>query len=175
MQAGVLSNAITICERVGKKPTAATAQALKKLFPSSTSTPVPAVHRKRVIDPTAECVFSNEKKKKKAARSRATSVKFVLINDFVKGLPRSENRKELLEGECTKKIEIFRTMNADQVKAKVLREFTGISVFSYLQLDGGVRLTISSQQHLDGNEVITSAKKRNGNVVYITNRTQVAS
>lgn len=171
-----LSNAITICDRVGKKPTAATAQALKKLFPSSTSTPVSEMHRKRVFDPTAECVFSNEKKKKKAVRSRATTVKFVFIKNYAEGLPKNKNRKELLDGKCTKKIEIYRTMNADQVKAKVLREFTsiGISVFSYLNLDGGIRFTISTQQNLDGNGVITSAKKKNGNIVYITDHTPVA-
>lgn len=167
-----MSNAITICDRVGKKPTAATAQALKKLFPSSASTPAP-VQRKRVFDPTADCVFTSEKKKKKAARCRGTMVNFVLLRDFEKGLPRKEARKQLMEGNCAKKIEIFRTMSADEVKTKVLQEFTTISTISYLQLNGGVRMAISSQQHLDGNEVITSAKKRNGNVVYITDQTLV--
>ena len=126
-----------------------------------------------MFDPTADCVFTVEKKKKKAACSRGTMVKFALLNDFEKGLPRKEIRKQLLEGNCAKKIEIFRTMSADEVKAKVLREFTAISMISYLQLNGGVHMAISSQQQLDGNEVITSAKKRNGNVVYITDRTLV--
>ena len=171
-QSQAVLNAMTICDRVGKKPTAATAQALKKLFPSSTSTPVP-VQRKRVFDPTADCAFSNEKKKKKAARTRGTMINFVLLHDFEKGLPRKEARKQLMEGNCAKKIEIFRTMSAGEVKTKVLREFTTISTISYLQLNGGVHMAVSSQQHLDGNEVITNAKKRNGNIVYITDRTPV--
>ena len=66
-------------------------------------------------------------------------------------------------------------MNTDQVKA-VLHEFTriGILVISYLQLDGGIHFTISTQQNLDGNGVITSTKKKNGNIVYITDHTLVA-
>ena len=51
-------------------------------------------------------------------------VKFVLVKDFEKGLPRIEQRKQVLEGDCAKKIEIFRTMSADKIKAKMLREFT---------------------------------------------------
>ena len=163
-----MSNAITICDRVGKKPTGVTAQALKKLFPSSTSTPVP-VQRKRVFDPTADCVFTSEKKKKKVVRSWGTMVNFALLNNFERGLPRKEARKQLMEGNCAKQIEIFRTMSADEIKAKVLCEFATISMICYLQLNG-VHMAISSQQHLDGNEVITNAKKRNGNVVYIINR-----
>ena len=100
-------------------------------------------------------------------------INFVLLHDFEKGLPRKEARKQLMEGNCAKKIEIFRTMSAGEVKTKVLREFTTISTISYLQLNGGVHMAISSQQHLDGNEVITNAKKRNGNIVYITDRTPV--
>ena len=74
-------------------------------------------------------------------------MKFVLIKNLVKGLPKSENRK-LLEGECNKKIEIHGTINADQVKAKVLHEFTGISVTLCLQLDGGIHLIIPTQKDL---------------------------
>ena len=69
-----------------KKPTAAMAQALKKLFSFSTFTPVPETQRKRVFDPTAECVLSNQKKKKKAARSQATTVKVVFIKNYVEVL-----------------------------------------------------------------------------------------
>ena len=43
----------------------------------------------------------------------------------------------------------------------------------YLQLNGGIKMAISSQQNLDGNEVITCAKKRNGNITYITDRVQI--
>ena len=85
-------------------------------------------------------------------------MKFVFIKNYVEGQPKSKNRKELLEGKCTKKIEIYRTMNADQAKA-VLREF-GILVFSYLQLDGGIRFTISTQQNLDWNGESQGQRKR---------------
>ena len=131
------------------------------------------MQKKRVFDPTADCVFASEKKKRKAARIRGTMVNFVLIHDFEKGLPRKEERKQLLEGDNAKKIEIFRTMSVDQVKAKILQEFSAISTMSYLQLNGGIKISISSQQNLDGNEVITCAKKRNGNILYITDRLQV--
>ena len=57
---------------------------------------------------------------------------------------------------------------------KVLHEFTGISVTLCLQSDGGIHLIIPAQQNLDGNGVITSAKKRNGNIVNITDHILVA-
>lgn len=157
-------DAMTICDQVGKKPTPAAAKVLKKLFPSSTSTPV----QKRPFDPTADCIVSTVKKKKKAVRSRCTTVRFILLKDFEKGLPRGQARKQLLEGNCSKKIEIFRTMNAAQVRAKILQGFPNASAISFLQLNGGINMTISSNQNLDGDGVITASAKRNGNVVYIT-------
>ena len=97
-------DAIAVCDRVGKRPAPAAAKVLKKLFPSSTSTPVPS-SSKRPFDPTAECVFAMEKKKKKAARSRPTKIQFILLKEFEKGLPRGNTRKELLQGDCLKKID----------------------------------------------------------------------
>jgi len=88
-------------------------------------------------------------------------------------MPRGKARKQLLEGNCAKRIEMFRTMSADEVKAKFLCEFTTISTISYLQLNGAVDMAISSQQDLDNNKVITSSLKINGNVVYITDHTML--
>lgn len=60
------SKAISFCSRVGK-PSTSQAEALRNLFPSSSaSTSAEYITaRKRAFDPTADCVFSGEKKKRK--------------------------------------------------------------------------------------------------------------
>lgn len=162
----VSSNAIAICSRVGQKPSPAAAQELKKLFTASTSVPVPK--KRAVFDPTAECVFASEKKKKKAARNRGSIVNFVLITEHEKGLLRGNSRKQLLQGSSAKKIEIFRSMSPQQIQAKVLQQFTTLSTISFLQVAGGSHLVCSPQQNPDGNEVIANSQKRSGNTLYIT-------
>jgi len=159
-------NAISICDRAGKKPSAVAAQELKKLFASSTSVTVPK--KRPAFDPTNECVFAAEKKKKKAARNRGTLVNFVLVSDPDKGLPRGQARKELLGGGMSKKIEIFRHTKPVEVYNKVLQQFPSISAYSYIQVVDGSHLTVSNIQHLDADEVIKDSQKRNGNILYIT-------
>ena len=122
----------------------------------------------RVFDPTAECVFTNEKKKKKAVRNQGSMLKFVLISEPKNGVPKKKRRKELLEGNSSKKIEIFRSMKPHEIETKVLSNFSTISAFTYLQVIRGSQLIIATQQSFDGNELIAESQKRSGNIVYIT-------
>ena len=56
-------------------------------------------------------------------------------------------------------------MNANQVQAKILRLFS-IDSFEYLQVDG-TKLSVGTNQLLNGDEVIESAIKRKGHTMYI--------
>ena len=74
----------------------------KKLFPSSTSTPVPVqIKGKRCF--TQQQIVCLPVRKKKATHSWGTMVNFIFLHDFEKGLPKKEVKKQqLMEGMCVK-------------------------------------------------------------------------
>lgn len=136
------------------------------MFPSSSASTEYITAKKRAFDPTADCVFSAEKKKKKACRNRGTSVTFVLISDIQKGVPRRKADKDkLIADGHSKKTDVFRSMSVNQVQAKVLRLFA-INSFEYLEVNG-TNLFVGTNQLLNGDEVIESAVKRKGHTMYI--------
>ena len=139
---------------------------MRNLFPSSSASTEYITTKKRAFDPTADCVFSAEKKKKKACRNRGTGVTFVLISDIRKGIPRRKPDKDkLIEDGHSKKTDLFRAMSANQVQAKVLKLFS-ISSFEYLEVND-TNLSVGIKQLLTGDEVIESAIKRKGHTIYI--------
>ena len=73
-----------------------------------------------------------------------------------------------------KKTDLLRSMNVDQVKAKVLQLFS-IRSFEYLKVNG-TNLSVENNQLLNGDEVIASAIKRKGHTMYIKEKpiTQVS-
>ena len=113
-----------------------------------------------------ECVFSTEKRRKKAARNRGTNLTVTIVNDYSKGVPTGKQKKQLQSDGLVKKVEMFRTMSSEQVQVRIKQQ-CALKNFQFLQVDGK-KLSIASHQLVNGDELIESAIKRNENRVYIT-------
>ena len=81
-----------ICNRVGK-PSNAHTEALRDLFPSSSSSK--RIQLSNAFDPTQPCVALENQKKKKASRCKPSKVTVIVVEDLRKGLPKGKYRKEL--------------------------------------------------------------------------------
>lgn len=76
-----------------------------------------------------------------------------------------EEEKQLQSDNLVKKVEILRTMTAEQVQAKIKQQCS-LQKFQFLQAHGR-KLDVASHQLVNGDELIESATKRNENRVYI--------
>ena len=74
------------------------------------------------------CIF-NPEKEKKAARNRGTNLTIMLVNDYSKGVP---IKKQLQDDHLVKKVEMFRTMSAEQVQARIKQQFA-LSFYEYME------------------------------------------
>ena len=68
-------------------------------------------------------VYFQPRKRKKAARNRGTNLTIMLVNDYSKGLPIKKKKTQLQYDYLVKKVEMFRTMSAEQVQAKIKQQF----------------------------------------------------
>ena len=85
------------CHKVSQ-PSRLTAETLKKLFPGCSSTSEPSLG-KRKFDPSAECIVSGQKKKKKSSniRGKPRTIPVVLLKWKSRFVPRGYARSRLLE------------------------------------------------------------------------------
>lgn len=86
------------------KPSKVEAAALSKLFPSTPSLPKVASS----FDPSNELVFAAQKKRKKAARMKPSTLNLTLLRHGTTTIPRGKHRKELMESNRMQKVTFTR-------------------------------------------------------------------
>ena len=117
------------------------------------------------FDPTADCVFEHQKKKK-GARNKTSKITLVLIHDIKAGIPRGAVKDKLLEEGRMMKVDIARHMRPTQVWTVFLN---ALKVKAYKLLDVfGQKLGVASNQDPDGDDIVESASKKKGNMLYVT-------
>ena len=153
-----------VCQKMNK-PSAAHAKVLRGMFPSSSGS------KKRTstaFDPTDDCVFLDQKRKKKAARSKMTKISIFVLEDHSRGVPRGAARKRMIDNHRVVKVDIQRNMSPKQVKSLILREIEHLDIDTYTILECvGSRLIEAVNQMPNGDDLIEDAVKRKGAVVYI--------
>ena len=95
------------------KPSAASARAVKALFPSSSSAPRKIVTS--AFDPLEEGVFTHEPKRKKGARVKAVQVSVFVVKSHTKCVPHGAWRRKLIERKQLVRVELQRNMSPSQV------------------------------------------------------------
>ena len=149
------------------------AKYLRTYFPASTSVP-----RKRscsAFDPLNDCIFSQEQKRKKGARVKPVQISVFVANPGTTCVPRGAWRKELIEQKHLVRLELKRNMSSSEVRVAISNGITHLNVsqnFIFLEC-AGHQLKISSNQQLNGDDVIESAFKRKGAVLYVSDKTKV--
>ena len=139
--------------------------AMRKLFPASS---VGVKRKTPIFDPTSECVFAVQQKRKKAARLKPTNITLTLIDNVSKGVPRGKYKTELKDKDMCIKVPLFRTLSGQQVRTAFLKELLPKNVLDYKLLQCvGQQLVESLDQVPSGGDIIDSALKRKGNVMYI--------
>lgn len=149
-----------ICNRVGK-PSNAHSEALRDLFPSSSSK---RIRLSDAFDPTQPCVALEYQKKKKAVRCRPNKVTVIVVEDLGKGLPKGNYRKELIQLQRVVSLEFYRYMSSTQIKNAIIRGFKHLPLhcFKYLVCDRKVLLVVNADQDQDGNKIINSLQPGKG-------------
>ncbi len=159
--------ASTICSKV-KKLSPAHASALHKMFPSSVSRPK---KQSAAFDPTEDCVFLSEQKKKKksTSRNKPTLINVVVVDRHRRIVPRGLYKTELENAQRFLKVTLQRNMSAAAVQTAIQQasRHLNIRAFIVLECEGG-KLVEAATQSPDGDSVIDSATKRKGNTYYIT-------
>ena len=150
-----------ICNRVGK-PSNAHTEALRDLFPSSSSSK--RIRLSDAFDPTQPCVALEHQKKKKAVRCRPSKVAVIVVEDLKKGLPKGKYRKELTQSQRVVSLEFYRYMSSTQIKNAIIRSFKHLPLhcFKYLVCDSNVSLVVNADQDQDGNKIINSLQHGKG-------------
>ena len=154
-----------LCRQIGSK---ASSSVLRKMF-ATTSTvqkrPIP-------FDPTADCVFEQQKKKKKAARNKISKISIMVVRNIQDGVPKAANKDKLIEEGRMIKVDLTRQMQSGQVRAVFLNAVKGLNIKAYQVLDVvGQKLAVSKNQHPDGDTVIENASRRKGNMLYVMDST----
>ena len=151
-----------ICIRVGK-PSNAHSEALRELFPSSSSSSK-RIRLSDAFDPTQPCVALEYQKKKKAVCCRPSKVTVIVVEDLRKGLPKRKYRKEFAQLQRVVSLEFYRYMSSTQIKNAIIRGFEHLPLryFKYLVCDGKVSLVVNADQDQDGNKIINSLQPGKG-------------
>ena len=111
-----------------------------------------------------------QQKRKKALRNKIIQVSIFVVGDPKKGVPRGAHRKKLIDEKYSVKVELHQNMEPTQVKAAILREIKHLNLTSFTILEcDGPRLLEASTQQPTGDQIIESALKRKGAVLYICN------
>lgn len=162
------STAVGLCNKV-RKPSQGHASTLRKLFPSSSSRSAKRKPLASNFDPTDECAFAGEQKRKQGARLKPTNINLTIVKDPSKGVPRGKCRKGLMENDDTcVKVPLVRSMSSDLVRSIFKDELVSRSIADYKLLEcDGQQLVEASEQSPCGSDIIDSALKRKGKTVYI--------
>lgn len=147
-----------------KKPSKELASTLRKLFPSSSSST-----KRKSFDPSDDCVFVSQQKKKKAARVKPTLITLMLIKHRCRGVPRGKYKNDLIEKDMCIKVPLLRSMTSDQVRDALLSKVTTHAEYVDYELLQcvGQRLVEAPEQLPCGSDIVDDAAKRKGNVVYV--------
>ena len=138
-----------ICKKVSK-PSENTKKLLSKLFPGSGGKSLPT---KRPFDPSNVSVAEQSKAKKKAAipkLAKPRTISFVLLDAPVPVVPKGKDNGRL------KKAQIRRSMTASEIREVVCNTFSSLPCArsaKFMTCGKDNRLTITSDQDLDGDEV----------------------
>lgn len=139
---------------------------MRKLFPASSS-----VKRKcPPFDPTSECVFATQQKQKKAARIKPTNITLTIVKNVSRGVPRGKYKTELRENKMCVKVPLVRSMSGHQVRSAFLEKLLTVeNILDYkLMQCAGQQLVEAIDQMPCGSDIIDSALKRKGNVIYVS-------
>ena len=121
-----------------------------------------------MFDPTSECAFATQQKRKKAARVKPTNITLTIIKNVSKGVPRGKYKTELMDKKMCIKIPLFRNMSGQQVRTALLEKLLTVDdIVDYKLLQcSGQQLMHALDQLPSGSDIIDSAMKRKGNIVY---------
>ena len=137
---------------------------LRKMF----STTATAQKRLSTFDPTADCVFEHQKKKKKAARNKISKISVMVVHRIADGVPKAAYKERLIAEGRLVKVELTRQMQPGQVKALFLNAIKGLNIEAYKVLDVvGQKLVVSKNQDPDGDTIIENSSRRRGNMLYV--------
>ncbi|KAF3980805.1 MAG: hypothetical protein HFP76_00190 [Methylococcales symbiont of Iophon sp. n. MRB-2018] len=152
------------------KPSRLEATALSKLFPSSqASLPKLAAN----FDPGSDCVFAEQKKRKKSARVKPSKLNlaFLRARRVPTTIPRGKHRKDLVTNGRIRKVDFTREMSAQVVKNTIITAFSELqdfnSSYNILSQSQDGRLTLADNQYPSGVQFVDKALKHRGNV-YLT-------
>jgi hypothetical protein len=149
------------------KPTKVEASALGKLFPSSPSLPkLPSS-----FDPSRECVFAQQKQRKKSCRIKPSKLTLTLLSLGSCVIPRGKQRKALHDAGRMKTVEFSREMSSQVVRNKIITAFAlqkdFHSTYNLLSQGQNGRLMVADNQNPSGEEFVGGVLKHRGNV-YLT-------
>ena len=148
-----------ICRRIGK-PSEHTARALKKLFPTCSTSGL-GEKRRMVFDPSAECVAAAQQQKKKAAntRTKPRSITVVLFNEHRDYVPKGNTRMQLSKAGRIQKMQFRKRMSAQEVRNVLFSSFSKFDLKNMLYIKCGKdnSLSIHHKQDLNGDEIIELA------------------
>ena len=149
-----------------KKPTRLEAAALGSIFQTTSSKRIPLT-----FDPSRDCVFASQKKKKKSARIKPSKLTLVLLTGKESTIPRGRHRKLLETRGRIVKVEFSREMSTQEVKNRIISTFRQQEDFNvaYRILCQGQdgKLSSSPVQSPNGDMFVENALKHRGNV-YLT-------
>lgn len=131
------------------------AQALSKLFPSSTS-----FKSKRKFNPIDECLVDEQKRKKSTStRSKGPSIPLVYLPKMTVHVPRGNVRGQLSKQGRIKKELFRRNMKPSEVKAVIVEAFSEFSLdnFMFLKCGQDNRLQVLENKEICGDEILDVA------------------
>ena len=135
-------------------------------------TPATVQKRPSAFDPTADCVFEQQKKKKKAARNKISKISIMVVRNIQDGVPKAANKDKLIEEGRMIKVDLTRQMQPGHVRAVFLNAVKGLNIKAYQVLDVvGQKLAVSKNQDPDGDTIIKNASRRKGNMLYVMDST----
>ena len=91
--------------------------------------------RPSAFDPTADCVFEQQKKKKKAARNKISKISIMVVRNIQDGVPKAANKDKLIEEGRMIKVDLTRQMQPGHVRAVFLNAVKGLNIKAYQVLD----------------------------------------
>ena len=120
-------------------------------------------------------MFSNEQKRKKAARVKTVQVGVFVVKSNTKCVPRGAWRRKLIERKHLVRVELRRDFSSSCVREAISKEVAHLNIstkFTLLECVGH-RLVPSTNQQPTGEVIIEGALKRKGAVLYICPEVQV--
>ena len=117
----LISQATSICDIV-KRPTQKHVEAMRKLFPSSSSATIKQENLSDVFDPS-----STKKRKRKLVRFKPSKVEVYLVHSTATTVPIRKHQNALRKSNRTAKLEMFRNMTTLQTKMLLLEHLVTLS------------------------------------------------